>query len=592
MKRLFGRSVFLLAFSVFSQQADLAQNYFDQAEYGKALSIYEKLFHENPTNNSYLFQIITIHQQLENYEIAEALLIKASAQPNPQFFVELGYNYALKGDREMERQNYELALQKLKENPIYTNYVADRFRQRGLLDFAIQALEQTIVMQPQPSFLLQLTRFYGEKGEVNLFFQKYLDLTLINPVYVSYAKRDFSKYVDDNAENENNLLLKKILLQRLQEKPDIIWNDFLSWLFIQQNDFTAAFIQEKAIYARQQVSLNPIFQLAELCEENDQLNLAKQIYAYLISQSVENNMRLTAEIGWLEIEVKLIKPNAYDTIEAKYNDLFSIYKQGTALAVLGLSYANFLIDYRVKPSEAMQFLQELMTSHSFKPFELAQMRLLRGDAFVVMERFNEALVEYSKVQIDLKNSTLAQEARFKIAQTSFFKGDFEWAASQLKVLKSSTSQRIANDALALKLLISDHTQEDSLHLALKQYAKADLLRIQGKDMAAIVLLDSILKNHKTETIIAQTLLTQAGLYAKNEQAALTRNNYLQLLQNYPDGLLAAEACYELGKIYLSSFDDKENAMQYFEKLVFDYPSSIFFVEARRRYRQLRGDDLN
>ena len=592
MKRLFGLSVFLLAFSVFSQQADLAQNYFDQAEYGKALSIYEKLFHENPTNNSYLFQIITIHQQLENYEIAEALLIKASAQPNPQFFVELGYNYALKGDREMERQNYELALQKLKENPIYTNYVADRFSQRGLLDFAIQALEQTIVMQPQPSFLLQLTRFYGEKGEVNLFFQKYLDLTLINPVYVSYAKRDFSKYVDDNAENENNLLLKKILLQRLQEKPDIIWNDFLSWLFIQQNDFTAAFIQEKAIYARQQVSLNPIFQLAELCEENDQLNLAKQIYAYLISQSVENNMRLTAEIGWLEIEVKLIKPNAYDTIEAKYNDLFSIYKQGTALAVLGLSYANFLIDYRVKPSEAMQFLQELMTSHSFKPFELAQMRLLRGDAFVVMERFNEALVEYSKVQIDLKNSTLAQEARFKIAQTSFFKGDFEWAASQLKVLKSSTSQRIANDALALKLLISDHTQEDSLHLALKQYAKADLLRIQGKDMAAIVLLDSILKNHKTETIIAQTLLTQAGLYAKNEQAALARNNYLQLLQNYPDGLLAAEACYELGKIYLSSFDDKENAMQYFEKLVFDYPSSIFFVEARRRYRQLRGDDLN
>ena len=103
MKRLFGLSVFLLAFSVFSQQADLAQNYFDQAEYGKALSIYEKLFHENPTNNGYLFQIITIHQQLENYEFAEALLIKASAQPNPQFFVELGYNYALKGDREMER---------------------------------------------------------------------------------------------------------------------------------------------------------------------------------------------------------------------------------------------------------------------------------------------------------------------------------------------------------------------------------------------------------------------------------------------------------------------------------------------------------
>ena len=147
--------------TVFAQQEDLAQNYFDQAEYGKALSIYQKLYQDNPTNLGYLFQMVTIHQELEQYQVAQNLLIKAIDQPNPQFLVELGYNYSLQNDPVLSEKYYEQALVKLEENPIYTNYVADRFRQRGLLDRAIQALEQTIAIQPQPNFLLQLTRFYG-----------------------------------------------------------------------------------------------------------------------------------------------------------------------------------------------------------------------------------------------------------------------------------------------------------------------------------------------------------------------------------------------------------------------------------------------
>ena len=592
MKAIFCFVGLFLMGNLFAQQEDLAQNYFDQAEYGKALSIYQKLYQDNPTNLGYLFQMVTIHQELEQYQVAQNLLIKAIDQPNPQFLVELGYNYSLQNDPVLSEKYYDQALVKLEENPIYTNYVADRFRQRGLLDRAIQALEQTIAIQPQPNFLLQLTRFYGEKGEVDKFFQKYLELALVNPVYAGYAKRDFSKYITDNSENPNNQLLKKLLLEKLQEFPDIMWNDFLSWLFVQQNDFAAAFMQEKAIFARQGSTLNPIFQLAELCEDNDQLPLAKRIYVYLVEQSPERGMRLKAQIGQVEVEAKMAKSAEYDPIESRYNKLFEEYGQGSFTVSLGLSYAHFLINYQSDAPRAIEFLKSLIASSNLKGFELAQTQLLLGDALVMEERFNEALVEYSKVQIDMKNSTIAQEAKFKIAQTSFYKGDFEWAESQLKVLKSSTSQRMANDALALKLLISDHTQEDSLHLALKQYAKADLMRVQGRYNEAIALLDTILKNHKTESIVAQTLITQAQLCYLVNDPVKAQNNYLTVLKDFPTGLLSAEACYELAKLYQSEFNDKNNAMKYFEKIIFDYPSSLFFVEARRRFRQLRGDDLN
>ncbi|MDC1472468.1 hypothetical protein N8354_04945, partial [Flavobacteriaceae bacterium] len=55
-----------------------------------------------------------------------------------------------------------------------------------------------------------------------------------------------------------------------------------------------------------------------------------------------------------------------------------------------------------------------------------------------------------------------------------------------------TTQLTANDALDLQLLISDHIASDSLHTALKLYAKAEVLTLQNKPTEAISVLESIL----------------------------------------------------------------------------------------------------
>ena len=67
-------------------------------------------------------------------------------------------------------------------------------------------------------------------------------------------------------------------------------------------------------------------------------------------------------------------------------------------------------------------------------FQEAKVKLLLADILVLQEKFNEALIFYSQIQMSLKNSTISQEARFKVAKTSYYKGDFEWAESQLKIL--------------------------------------------------------------------------------------------------------------------------------------------------------------
>src|SRR5690606_7738788 len=163
-----------------------------------------------------------------------------------------------------------------------------------------------------------------------------------------------------------------------------------------------------------------------------------------------------------------------------------------------------------KPEAAIDMLKKCLDL-PLNNFSEAHVKMGLGDILVYDQRFNEALIYFSQIQRDLKNDVLGQDARFKVAQTSFYKGDFDWALTQLKILRGSTSQLIANDAMQLSLLISDNSLEDSTQTALKKYARADFLAYQNKKRDAVDLLEDILQNHKGEKIEDEALLKQAQI---------------------------------------------------------------------------------
>jgi tetratricopeptide (TPR) repeat protein len=244
-----------------------------------------------------------------------------------------------------------------------------------------------------------------------------------------------------------------------------------------------------------------------------------------------------------------------------------------------------------KTDDAIRFLEKTLEL-PLSELQKAQVKLALGDILVLQEKFNQALIYYTQIQRNLKNSTVSQEARFRVAKASYYKGDFKWAESQLKILKSSTSQLIANDALDLKLLISDNKYEDSLQTALKLYSKADLLAFQNKKEEAISLLDKILNSHKTEPIVAQALFKQAQLFQLKSQFDLAKSNYENIITNYRDGILADDAYFNLGLLLEKYLDQPEKAKTLYEQIIFNHADSIYFVEARKRYRALRGDAIN
>jgi tetratricopeptide (TPR) repeat protein len=405
--------------------------------------------------------------------------------------------------------------------------------------------------------------------------------------------RNIETYISGDASNENNIKLKKILLQKAQQDPDILWNELLSWLFVQQKQYQSAFSQEKAIYKRAEgSSLQRMEGLGNLALEYQAVEDAKAIFEYIDKNSSDPVTSLNAKLNLIDISL-LAEANTkeLDAVEATFNSLIDTYGYQSKTLQLQIAFANFLAFRRDRPVPAVDILKKSLEIPLARYGE-AYLKLALGDILVYDRKFNEALIHFSQVQKNLKNDVLGQEARFKVAQTSFYKGDFDWALTQLKVLRGSSSQLIANDAMQLSLLISDNSLEDSTQTALKKYARADLLAYQNKTREAIAALDEILQQHKGEKIEDEALLKQAELLISVKDYEAAAYNYLKVVEFYGQDILADDAHFALAELYRNVLNEPEKARLHYEKILYNYQDSYYFPRARQNFRLLRGDSIN
>ena len=582
---------FLAGFSLFAQDDQLARNYLDQGEYEKALNTYQKLFKDSPGNSNYFYGLVTAYQQMEDFTAAEALLqdrLKRTPN-NPTLLIELGHNLALQQQPEKAREYYQQALNILQEQPNYTYSVARTFEKYSLLDEATEAYLTGQKLTPDVKFELPLARIYGEQGKLEEMFSSYLDLIDKEPEISYNLIREFDRYIQEDPGNEANATLRKLLLQRLQKNPDVTYNEMLAWLFIQQKQFAQAFAQEKAIFRRNQ-DLQRIIQLTIIAKSEGDIETAKEVVSFIIEETNSPNILLQANHLLLEMKIDTEPKQAFPAIKTEFEALFANFGKGKETLNLQLNYAKFLAFKMENPAEAITLLEEL-SGQGLSNFEQAAVKMGLADILVLQEKFNQALIFYTQIQNLVKNDEMSQEARFKVARTSYFKGDFEWAKTQLDVLKASATQLIANDAMDLSLLIQENAFEDSTQAALKLYARADLLAFQNKTREAIQVLDELLNTHKGKKIEDEALLKQAKLFEAEGESAKAEQNYLTILQYYGQDIQADNATFFLAELYRNKLNQPEKAKEYYEKIIFNFPDSFYYVDARKNFRMLRGDDI-
>jgi tetratricopeptide (TPR) repeat protein len=247
--------------------------------------------------------------------------------------------------------------------------------------------------------------------------------------------------------------------------------------------------------------------------------------------------------------------------------------------------------YLNEPDKATDLLNKALDMKSFSTEERARCKLELADILLLNNDPWEATLLYQQVYKDFKNDLIGQEAKFRNTKLSFYIGEFAWAKAQADILKAATSKLIANDAIALSVLIGENLDPDSTTFGLQMYARADLDDFRNDDDLALRTLDSVPGKFPGHPILDDVLLKKAEILVKTGAYTKADTTYGQLIADFPESVLADEALFGRARLRDNYLNDKSGAMGFYEELMTKYPGSVFVPEARLRFRILRGDKI-
>jgi tetratricopeptide (TPR) repeat protein len=484
--------------------------------------------------------------------------------------------------------------------------IAQRFEQYELKEYAIAVLQSAdqILGDINPEISNKLAELYMETGNREKGLQRYVMLMLSGVPFES-MKQVFETQITDSADY---VLLQRLLLKQIEQNPEVTaFSEGLKWTFVKQGNWQSAFLYTRSIDKRLKENGERVFELGELCQSNGEYPVALQCFQYCIGLKETFFDPALAQAKWIDVTYDITmkgRPRIEDVIQLQKQMLAFEQNYGPQEASLSnaLKYAQLLIRYdslfavtqesgKISGSQqAIKLLEKYIDpSTHLKKISLAKVKMTLGDVLLSRGDVWTSELLYAQVEKDFTEEEMGQFAKFKRAELSFYRGDFDWASMQLEVLKSATTQLISNDAMELALVIIDNLGIDSNYTALTWYGKALLAEKQQHYKLANKYLDSITTEFPGHGLSDEILFVKARM-AETTGDYVAATNLLETLSiAYNFDILADNALYKLGMLYMYSMNQPEKAKIAFEKLIEKYSSSVYIVDARREYRKIRGN---
>jgi tetratricopeptide (TPR) repeat protein len=604
MKQLIFLLLIFTSFSYFSQDGSdlqLAQYYFGNSEYEKALPYCQKVFTKD--NSKFNFKrLYECYINTQNEKDAEKLLKKQISNFKEDF------DYPI-----MLAELYEKD-EKVKDAvKIYQGLIADyasssytvltlykAFKQANKNEYAFACLEKgRKSLKNDFPLHIQFAEMYINMNQSEKMIDEYLNFLELNYSNLDLVQNSLSNYIDFSDENNTESeLLKSKLLNLVQKKPnDFVYSEMLIWLLIQKKQFNSAIIQAQALDKREKGEGFRLMELGSMCIQNKNYSAGRNAFKYVVDLGEDKQYFYSAEYALLNTRFIEITQQRNYTQEELQATLLDYKKTLTRLGILRQSvniiqeYCQILAYHANQKDESVQLLQSALKIPGLTSMQTAELKMLLADIFVLKDEIWESSLLYMQIDKDFKYEPIGFEAKFKNARIFYYDGDFKFAQSQLDVLKQSTTKFIANDAIQLSVLITDNYGLDSNFTAMSKFAQADLLLEQHQYDAAFELYDSIIKDFPYHGLSDEILFRKSK--AMQDQGKWTEAiTYLeQLLKYHAQDILADDAIYQMATIYDFNLENPEKATELYKKLLFEYKGSLFTSEARKRLRILRGDKI-
>ncbi|MAZ55530.1 MAG: hypothetical protein CMP54_00820 [Flavobacteriales bacterium] len=581
-----------------AKDENIAKEYYKQGEFLKASQIFEKIFKKKKTKSIYV-KYVDCLIKIQSYNKAERVIKTFYKKTNdPTLLIDLGEIYIKKGEEGVANKKFQLAISETKKNSRYTAALGAKFLKTKNYDLALKVYQIAKKEANKPSYSIQLANIYSALGEVSKMYEEIIELLYSYPNYLQTCKNKLRITISDDSENENNQKLKKILIKNIQKNNSYEISKLLVWLFMQEKEFQKALEYEISIDKRIADNQLDIINLGDIAFKNKNYTTAKNAFQYILTQSHKKSYYYEyASIEILNIEFEILLNQKIKQIQ-QIENLSLIYK--STLNQIGLksetiftlkNYCNILSMYLDKEDEAIDLLNQAINNQTLNEYDVAICKMELAKILTLKDEVWESTLLYAQVEKKFNEEVIGQQAKFEKTKINYYKGDFEWAQNQLKVLKLSTSKLIANDAMKLSLLISDNLNLDTSSNALLLYAKAELLFEQKKYKDCLQKLDQLTIEFPTHTLIDEVLLKKADVFIAQKNYTNALNCLEKICLEHQYDILYDDALFYKGQIYEKILEDKTKAKDAYENILLKTPNSIFINEARNKYKLLRRNNF-
>jgi len=586
-----------------AQQADSTQlRRFQRAnahvrsgDYERAIKLLKNLYADAPQNTAFYRKLKDAYESVKRYDDAIRLVDdRIGDSPTVPLLSEKARLQYQKEAIETANETWDRALRLAPNNPQTYRTVYETLIDLRHFRKAIAVLKQGRSTLEQPdAFRTELAYLYGLDGQFRKSMREYVELLAEAPKRVGYVQNRLRTFVEQDQGIAASIA---VLNQTVEDAPlNRAYRELLAWLYMEQNDYDAAFDVYRALDRLGEQKGRLLFRFARKAGDAQRYDVATQACEAVLERYPNSGVAPNAQMAlgtlyrqWADADTDtttVAQDSArYDRARTAYQAFLqsspghSDYPEGLLkLGTLQLE-TYFALD------EAASTFDQLVSDHAQTEaaergqYHQARLALFRGN----LER---ARLLFSRVADHAQDSDLADRARYEIALLHFYQGEFDAAKARAEATSENPAADVTNDAIELKTLLQENRGPDSLDAALHSFAQVRLFKRQRAYGKALDQLDSLEQAHSQHPLVDNVRFQRGMIHLARRDTSAALSAFRMVPERHPRSPYADRSLFRVGTLLESRGRPAEAASTY-SRLLTEYPKSLLARKVRGRLRAL------
>jgi tetratricopeptide (TPR) repeat protein len=575
----------------------LAQGFEQAGEWERAVALYEELYTSEPANFIVMDGLQRGYTQIKEYEKAiEVIRRWLSFQPRDiNMMTTLGGLYYDSGKEAAADSVWKAVLAVEPANMQFYRIVANEMMEHRMYEQCIRTyLEGRSIGKNEVLFADELGTLYAE----------YLRIVKTTPDQISFIQSRLSAFI---VKPEALKAVSQTVRTEVNKFPDnIALHRLFAWLLLEERLYDTALDQYRIIDRLAKAQGNELFSFAQRLQQEHAFKTSAEAFQEIITQEKNPALLPYARFGYARsLEELSVPPDSLPSAGVSQ----SVPETESRPTYRGaVQLYETLVAQSPNPDLAMQTLYRIGIIKFEKLFDLDgalnafnRIKALRqsstisydavlksGDVQLARNDLAEARKEYNNLG-KMSVVIYQDQAAFKLAELEYFETHFDSSLSLLQRFSTNLSTDIANDALQLQYFIQEN--KTSTPQALTEFAKADLLMRQRKYAEALLRFQEIVRQSPAALLVDDATMKAGELQLRLNHPLEAIASFSFVADSIQTSILKDKAQMQIAETYQKILNNTAQAIEAYQKLLAQFPNSLYAEEARKRIRVLRGDSI-